>query len=106
VLCRFGPLGAFRALQVAVPLSDGQWLSFATALPEAGPAFSRQFLLSMALMAIVIVGVSAWLVRRVTAPLASLSAAAEILGNDLNAAPLPEAGTVEMRQASRAFNTM
>jgi signal transduction histidine kinase len=102
----FGPFGGFRDLQVAVPLSDGQWLSFVTALPQGGPAFSRQFLLSMALMAIIILAVSVWVVRRVTAPLASLSAAAEMLGNDLNAPPMPETGTVEMRQASRAFNTM
>ena len=45
-------------------------------------------------------------VRRVTAPLASLSAAAERLGNDLNAPPMPETGTIETRQASHAFNTM
>ena len=37
----FGPFGGFRDLQVAVPLSDGQWLSFATALPQGGPAFSQ-----------------------------------------------------------------
>ena len=102
----FGPFGGFRDLKVAVPLSDGQWLSFVTVLPQGGPAFSRQFLLSMALMAIIILAVSIWVVRRVTAPLASLSAAAEILGNDLNAPPMPETGTVEMRQASRAFNAM
>jgi signal transduction histidine kinase len=47
-----------------------------------------------------------WAVRRVTAPLASLSAAAERLGNDLNAPPIPETGTIETRQASHAFNTM
>ncbi|MDO8978804.1 MAG: ATP-binding protein [Afipia sp.] len=102
----FGPFGRFRDLQVAVPLSDGQWLSFATALPQGGPAVSRQFLLSMGLMAVIILAISIWVVRRVTAPLASLSTAAEKLGNDLNAPPLPETGTVEMRQASRAFNTM
>jgi len=44
--------------------------------------------------------------RRVTAPLAAVSAAAEPLGNDLNAPPMPETGTIETRQASRAFNTM
>ena len=98
--------GGFRDLQVAIPLPDGQWLSFATALPESGPSFSRQFLLSMALMAIIILAVSVWAVRRVTAPLASLSAAAERLGNDLNAPPMPETGTIETRQASHAFNTM
>lgn len=102
----FGSFGGFRDLQVAVPLPDGQWLSFATSLPESGSAFSRQFLLSMGIMAIVILAASVWAVRRVTAPLGALSAAAERLGNDLNAPPMPETGTVETRQASHAFNTM
>jgi signal transduction histidine kinase len=102
----FGALGGFRDLRVAIPLSDGKWLTFATALPESGSAFSRQFLLSMGIMAIVILAASAWAVRRVTAPLAALSAAAEKLGNDLNVPPLPETGTTETRQASRAFNEM
>jgi signal transduction histidine kinase len=102
----FGSFGGFRNLQVAVPLPDGQWLSFTTALPESGSAFSRQFMLSMGIMAIVIFAASVWAVRRVTAPLGELSAAAERLGNDLNAPPMPETGTVETRQASHAFNTM
>ena len=102
----FGGFGGFRDLQVAVPLPDGQWLSFATALPESGSTFSRQFLLSMGIMAFVILAVSVWAVRRVTAPLAAVSAAAERLGNDLNAPPMPETGTIETRQASHAFNTM
>jgi signal transduction histidine kinase len=102
----FGGFGMFRDLRVAIPLADGQWLSFATALPESGLTFSRQFLLSMGIMAIIILAASVWAVRRVTAPLASLSGAAERLGNDLNAPPLPETGTVETRQASRAFNAM
>ena len=75
-------------------------------MPERGPSFSRQFLLSMGLMALVILAVSVWAVRRVTAPLATLSAAAERLGNDLNAPQIPETGTIEMRRASHAFNTM
>ena len=102
----FGGFAGFRDLQVAIPLADGQWLSFATALPAGGPAFSSQFLLSMAVMAIIILAVSVWAVRRVTAPLASLAIAAERLGHDVNAPPLPEAGTTETRQAARAFNDM
>ena len=102
----FGGFGGFRDLQVAVPLPDGQWLTFTTALPESGSAFSRQFLLSMGIMAIVILAASVWAVRRVTAPLGALSVAAERLGNDLNAPPMPETGTIETRQASRAFNAM
>ena len=60
----------------------------------------------MGIMAIVIFAVSMWAVRRVTAPLAAVSAAAERLGNDLNTPPMLETGTIETRQASRAFNTM
>ena len=60
----------------------------------------------MAVMAIIILAVSVWAVRRVTAPLASLAAAAERLGHDVNAPPLPETGTTETRQAARAFNDM
>ena len=99
-------LGGFRDLQVAMPLPDGQWLSFATNLPDTGPAFSRQFLISMAVMAIIILGITIWVVSRVTAPLASLAVAAERLGRDVTAPSLPETGTIETRQASRAFNDM
>ena len=60
----------------------------------------------MGVMAIIILAVSVWAVRRVTAPLASLATAAERLGHDVNAPPLPEAGTTETRQAARAFNDM
>jgi signal transduction histidine kinase len=98
--------GTLRSLQVAMPLPDGEWLSFATALPDTGPGYSRQFLVSMALMTIIIVVVSVWAARRVTAPLASLAAAAERLGRDMTAPPLEETGTLETRQASRAFNDM
>jgi methyl-accepting chemotaxis protein len=102
----FGGPTAFRDLQVAVPLADGPWLTFATGLPVAGAAYSTQFLISMAIMALIILGVSVWAVRRVTAPLAALAAAAERLGHDVSAPPLAEAGTVETRQAARAFNDM
>jgi signal transduction histidine kinase len=60
----------------------------------------------MAAMAVVIIVVSAWAVRRVTSPLATLATAAERLGRDINAPPLAALGTIEMRQAARAFNEM
>jgi signal transduction histidine kinase len=41
-----------------------------------------------------------------TAPLAALAAAAERLGRDVDAPPLPETGSAEIRGASHAFNTM
>ena len=68
-----GPgFGGWRGLQVAVKLADGQWLSFATALPQGGPSVSWQFIISMALMGLIVLAVSVWAVRRVTAPLGML----------------------------------
>jgi signal transduction histidine kinase len=102
-----GPnFGAWRGLQVAVKLSDGQWLSFATTLPQGAPSVSWQFIISMALMGVIVLAVSVWAVRRVTAPLGLLSAAADRLGRDVAAEPLAEAGTIEMQHAARAFNRM
>jgi signal transduction histidine kinase len=102
----FGVFGGFRELQAAIPLADGQWLFFTTILPESSSGFSGQFLLSMAIMAAVVLVVSGWAVRRITAPLGALSAAAERLGRDINAPPLPETGTSETSHAARAFNAM
>ena len=102
-----GPdFGGWRSLQVAVLLSDGQWLSFATTLPQGAPSVSWQFIISMTLMGLIVLAVSVWAVRRVTAPLGLLSAAADRLGRDVTAEPLVEAGTVEMQRAARAFNRM
>jgi len=102
----FGPFGGWRGLQVAVQLNDGQWLSFATALPQGAPSVSWQFIISMALMGVIVLAVSVWAVRRVTAPLGMLAGAADRLGRDVAAEPLTETGTVEMQRAARAFNRM
>jgi signal transduction histidine kinase len=102
-----GPnFGAWRGLQVAVKLADGRWLSFATALPQGGPSVSWQFLISMALMGVIVLAASIWAVRRLTAPLGVLSSAADRLGRDVTAEPLKEVGTAEMQSAARAFNRM
>ncbi len=102
----FGTFGAWRGLQVAVELADGQWLSFATTLPQGAPSVSWQFIISMALMGVIVIAVSVWAVRRLTAPLGMLSAAADRLGRDVASEPLAETGTIEMRHAARAFNRM
>ena len=93
-------------LAVAVKLSDGQWLSFATTLPQGAPSVSWQFIIAMALMGVIVLAVSVWAVRRVTAPLGLLAVAADRLGRDVAAEPLTEVGTIEMQHATRAFNQM
>ena len=55
----------------------------------------------------VLVGLIAfWGVRSATGPLDVFASAAERLGVDVNAAPLPETGPSEVNRAARAFNTM
>ena len=100
------PMMRALGLEVAVPLADGQWLFFATNLPSSNTGFSYQYLISMLVMAAFIIAISVWAVRRMTAPLATVARAADRLGRDVNAPPLPESGTVEMKQAAQAFNAM
>lgn len=101
-----GPFRIFRNVQVAMPIATDEWLVFLTVLAQDAPARSRQFFISMGLMAIILALVSYWAVRRVTAPLGTLANAAERIGEDINAPPLPETGAAEVDQASRAFNAM
>jgi signal transduction histidine kinase len=98
--------GDWKGLQAAVQLSDGQWLAFTAALPNAGPSAPWSFTVAMAIMAVVVILASVWAVGRVTAPLSVIARAAERLGRDINAPPIAEAGTKEMRQAAQSFNQM
>ncbi len=97
---------SWRKLQATMELSNGQWLSFVAALPDAGPSTSWQFMIAMAFMAVIVVFTSIWAVRHVTAPLSMVAQAAERLGRDVNAPPIAEVGSSEMRQAAHAFNEM
>ena len=93
-------------LGISVRLTDRSWLNFAAPTVELRPFWtSRFFLYVLALTGAVIV-VSVWAVRRATAPLALFARAAERLGLDVNAPPLPEDGPGEVRRAAVAFNEM
>ena len=96
----------WRRIQVTVQLTDGQWLSFNLGLPDAAPTTSWQFLIAMGVMSGIVVLACVWAVRRVTAPLGIVTRAAERLGRDVNARPIAETGSAEMRQAAQAFNDM
>lgn len=94
------------SLHVALRLSDGQWLEFAGALPNADPEWPGTAGIYVIIMAIGIGTVAIWLVGRVTAPLSAFASAADRLGKDMRAEPLPEDGPTEVVKASRAFNGM
>ncbi|HYG89706.1 MAG TPA: ATP-binding protein [Azospirillum sp.] len=93
-------------MRLFVELSDGTWLRFAAGDPVEGTFRLLRFALWMAAIVGVIVALSLWAGRRLTAPLARFADAAERLGVDGEADPLPEAGPKELRAATRAFNRM
>ncbi|GAB4404918.1 MAG: hypothetical protein OHK0048_24560 [Rhodoferax sp.] len=104
----FGPGlagGAVRSLDVQ--LSDGQWMRLTERKASAQiPALATPVLIQLGLTLLLVAGATLLAVRQATQPLAQLARAAERLGRDLNAPPLPEHGSPEMRHAAHAFNTM
>lgn len=85
---------------------DTGWLVLQMPVPPSRPWHSPTFLLAFVLMTLAAAALSFWAVRRLTGPVATLAAAAERLGRDVNAAPLPEDGPDEVARAAVAFNTM
>ncbi len=95
-----------RSLRVSLQLTDQSWVNFAAPTSAEAPFWSLRFVLSISIMAVAVVALSVWVVRRLTAPLAAFARASERLGVDVNAPPLPEHGPGEVRRAARTFNEM
>ncbi len=87
-------------------LPDGRWVDITLPLPPVRLWHSANFLSAFLLMTLAAALLTLWAVRRLTAPVATLAAAAEALGRDVNAPPLPETGPLEVAQAAAAFNLM
>ncbi|MGE5171606.1 MAG: ATP-binding protein [Rudaea sp.] len=98
------PDGATFVAQVR--LHDGTLATFDTYFPSQAAAVPTRIALTLAVLLLLVVGLSLIAVRWITVPLRTLATAAEHLGRDLDRPPLPEAGPIEVRQAARAFNTM
>jgi hypothetical protein len=93
-------------VMLALRLFDGTWLNIVTRPPPPRFWHSPTFLASFGVMSLAVALLSFWAVRRLTRPVTTLAQAAERLGRDVNAPPLPETGPTEVRQAASAFNTM
>ncbi|MDJ0387245.1 ATP-binding protein [Roseomonas sp. E05] len=93
-------------LVLALQLNDGPWLNLQMALPPPRPWHSETFLIAFFLMTGAALALILWATRRLTRPVSALARAAERLGRDVNAPPLPERGPSEVATAARAFNTM
>ncbi len=98
---------AEHKITVGLRLPDEErWLNVTVGLEPPRPWHSPTFLAAFLLMTVVAAGLTLWAVRRLTAPVGTLAAAAEALGRDVNAPPLPETGPLEVATAAAAFNTM
>ncbi len=93
-------------LVIGMHMPDGDWLNLSVVVEPLRPWHSPQFLLAFVLMTVTAAGLTLWAVRRLTDPVRTLAAAAEALGRDVNAPPLPEGGPSEVATAAMAFNTM
>jgi signal transduction histidine kinase len=91
---------------IGMRFPDGEWLNVKVELEPLRPWHSPSFLVAFVLMTAAAALLTLWAVRRLTAPVRTLAEAAEALGRDVNAAPLPENGPTEVATAAIAFNTM
>jgi len=91
-------------LVFALKLADGAPLTLRVQPPQLKPSATTLGLLAAQIAVLALCGAAA--VRLATRPLRRLADAAERLGEDPAAAPLPETGPREVAAAARAFNTM
>lgn len=90
-----------------IELSDHTWLHFQIANEQISGLWTLRLVLASGLLIGGIAGLGVWAARKVTAPLAQFSLAAEGLGANVDAPPLnAEAGPEEIRQVALAFNSM
>ncbi|AWH51703.1 two-component sensor histidine kinase [Stenotrophomonas sp. ESTM1D_MKCIP4_1] len=98
--------------QLRVRSAQGYWLQFDVREGQAGlklepaHALSDYLLRIYGLRTLLIVLLALLVVRWLTRPLTRLGAAAQALGRNLHAPPLPLEGPREVRQAAQAFNQM
>ncbi len=95
-----------RRLLISMHLPSGEWLNVTVALRRFLPFWSENFLIAFVLMTLAAAGLVVWAVRQFSSPMRDLARAAEQLGLDVNAPPLPERGTIEAVKAAQAFNLM
>ncbi|PTT61283.1 ATP-binding protein [Stenotrophomonas sp. HMWF003] len=96
-----------RCRMVSLRLSDGTPLQLALDSPAVAhngilavdPLFLTLLVLAIAVLAYIVA-------RMASAPLQRLAAAAAALGDDLQGAPMPVTGPLEVRRAAEAFNAM
>jgi signal transduction histidine kinase len=101
----FGPFGP-RLLDVSVRLPDGESVVFRTMAPLPGPPLPKQIFTELGALTVALAIVLFLMTRTITRPLSELAAAADAIGKGAKVPALEERGALEVRNATRAFNTM
>ena len=97
--------GDFK-FEVAMKLSNGQWLSITGAPPPGIFGQPWHAIMGLTFMLLVIVLLVIIVARSTVGPLTRLAQAAHDVAKDLKYPPLPEDGPSEVQEAARAFNAM
>lgn len=90
----------------SIEFKDGQWLNFTMQATPLSPILNIESLPLYASVAALVVLLSIWSLRRLTAPYRALESAVRRIGEDLKSPPLDERGSSEYKSAARAVNTM
>ena len=90
----------------SVEIDDGSWLAFRTREPVTNWRWAAFTLLRVGLVAIVIFGTAAVLVRTLNRPLVRLAESASLIGTDTRIHFDEKTGPRELRRVSEALNAM
>ena len=93
-------------LDVTVKLPDRDMLTFRVLAPPPVPRLPWPLFSSLGALTIVLVAILFVVTRNITRPLSNLALAADAAGRSVRLPPVPEEGVSEIREATRAFNTM
>lgn len=99
--------GGTRCRLVELTLSDGTPMRLTLETPPVvRDRMAALDPLFVGLLVLAIAGLAYLVARMASAPLQRLAAAADALGADLQRAPMPVSGPLEVRRAAQAFNAM
>lgn len=93
-------------LLIAVEQPGQGWLLTTASWPQPSSRLLISALLQTAILLVVILLPVLWIARRVSRPLRALTAAARGFNPAIETAPLVEQGPDDLRQVTRAFNTL
>ena len=93
-------------VRASIQVGDNAWFNARVDLDLSEASQRTRPFLITTVLTLLIAGMAIWAVLRATKPVSLFATAAERLGIGLDAEPLPETGTGEVRRAARAFNTM